>query len=122
MRIFFLSLFFVFAHAYAEEAVTQLPSDFELKKDNISNKYFAGSFLIYDCEEKHWVCVLEEDYKICDDKRKESVQKKERKLSCAPIGELPTKRSCFQRVLFLSGQAHGHRFCLLDEIKKEELQ
>lgn len=99
-----------------------LPPDFEMKTDNISGKYLAGAFLVYDCEEKHWVCVLEEDYKVCEDKRKESVGKKERQLPCAPIGEFPTKRSCFQRELYMAGQAHGHRFCLLDEIKKEELE
>ncbi|MES2525763.1 MAG: hypothetical protein V4598_01695 [Bdellovibrionota bacterium] len=99
-----------------------LPPDFEMKTDNISDKYFAGAFLIYDCEEKHWVCVLEENYRYCEEQRKESVQKKERQLPCAPIGEFPTKRSCFQRELFLAGHAHGNRFCLLDEIKKEELE
>ena len=100
----------------------QLPPDFEMKNDNISEKYLAGAFLIYDCEEKHWVCVLEEDYQVCEEKRKESVAKKDRQLSCAPIGEFPTKRSCFQRQLYMAGHAHGHRFCVLDEIKKEELE
>ncbi len=99
-----------------------LPPDFEMRNDNISDKYLAGAFLVYDCEEKHWVCVLEEDYKICEEKRNESIKKKDRQLPCAPIGEFPTKKSCFQRELFMAGHAHGSRFCLLDEIKKEELE
>lgn len=117
LLLFPLLLTLAYGETQEEEA---LPSDFEMKTDNISEKYFAGSFLIYDCEEKHWVCVLKEDYKTCEDKREASIEKKERHLPCAPIGEFPTKRSCFQRELYLVGQAHGHRFCLLDEIKVEE--
>ena len=120
MKLIFLSLFLL-ATAFAVEEIP-LPADFEMKNDNISEKYLAGAFLIYDCEEKHWVCVLQEDYKACESKRKVSADKKERNLPCAPIGEFPSKRSCFQRQLYLSGHAHGYRFCLLDEIKKEELE
>ncbi|MFL5784161.1 MAG: hypothetical protein ACJ76H_06100, partial [Bacteriovoracaceae bacterium] len=87
-----------------------------------SDKYLAGAFLMYDCEEGHWVCVLEEDYKACEKKRNEESLKMTKDLSCAPIGQFPTKRSCFQRVLYLAGQAHGHRFCLLDQLKKTDLE
>lgn len=122
MKFIFFSLF-ILSTAFAEVSEEiPLPSDFEMKNDNISEKYLAGAFLIYDCEEKHWVCVLQEDYKVCESNREKAVKNKERQLPCAPIGEFPTKRSCFQRELYLAGQAHGHRFCLLDDIKKEELE
>lgn len=119
MKAAFLSLLLVSALCLADEEEA-LPPDFEMKDDSISEKYIAGAFLIYDCEEGHWVCVLKEDYAACEESRVASIGKKERNLPCAPIGEFPTKRSCFQRELYLSGQAHGHRFCLLDEIKSEE--
>lgn len=107
--------------AIAEDEVNQLPEDFVPNKDNISEKYYAGAFLIYDCEEMHFVCVLPEDHQTCVKNREEAIRKKEKNLPCAPIGEFPTKRSCFQRELYLVGQAHGNRFCLLDELKKEEI-
>jgi hypothetical protein len=116
---FFLFLALVSVHAKEEEAV---PDDFNPAVDNISDKYYAGSWLIYDCKEGHWVCVLEEYYKTCEDERKQGITAKEKHLPCAPIGGFPTKRSCFQRELYLTGNAHGNRFCLLDELKKEELE
>ncbi len=122
MKILILLLAIASGVNAEEEVVNPMPVDFEQKTDSISDKYTAGAFLIYDCEEKHWVCVLNEDYKICDEKREKSIKAREKFLPCAPIGEFPTKRSCFQRQLYLTGQAHGSRFCLLDELKKEELE
>ena len=124
MRVLLFLLLFsavVSAVVLAEEKEEDpLPADFELKTDSISEKYFAGAFLIYDCEENHWVCVLKEDYKKCEEKRESSKNLREKHLPCAPVGEFPTKRSCFQRQLYLTGKAHGSRFCLLDALKKEE--
>lgn len=119
--IFFLLVWSALVFAEDSEG-PPVPKDFELSKDKISEKYLAGAFLIYDCEEKHWVCVLKEDSDVCKENREKSIEKGERNLPCAPIGEFPTKKSCFQRQLYLSGQAHGFRFCLLDQYKKEELE
>lgn len=98
----------------------EVPVDFNLGQDQISEKYFAGSWLIYDCEEKHWVCVLKEDFDLCESSREAAKKSFSKNLPCAPIGNFPTKRSCFQRELFLAGNAHGDRFCLLDEKKYED--
>ncbi len=114
--IFFLLILNI---AYAQDE-SEFPEDYEARVDYISDKYFAGAFLIYDCEEKHWVCVMEIDYKSCEKKRKESLDKFAKYLSCAPIGQFPSKKGCFQRVQFLTGHDHGNRFCLLDELKREE--
>lgn len=114
-------LLFALAFARADDG-SDAPPDFRMNEDRIADAYWAGAFLMYDCEEGHWVCVLKEDYKVCEEKREKAKLNKEKNLPCAPIGEFPTKRSCFQRELFLSGQAHGHRFCLLDELKREELE
>ena len=119
--LLFVILMSAFALAEEDEAAS-VPPDYEPRTDNISEKYFAGAFLIYDCEEKHWVCVLKEDFATCNEKRAKSISGREKQLPCAPIGEFPTKKSCFQRQLYLSGQAHGNRFCILDELKKEELE
>ena len=118
----FLLLVFLFTgFLFAEEEDTT-PKDFEGAKDMIADRYWAGAFLIYDCDEGHWACVLKEDYKVCETDREEAKLKKQKQLPCAPIGEFPTKRSCFQRELYMTGHAHGHRFCVLDELKHEELE
>ncbi len=96
----------------------KLTTGFDARRDIISDKYEAGAFLIYDCEDNHWVCVLESYYKACEEKRSQELQKSEALIhTCAPIGEFPNKWSCFQRQLFLTTHEHGNRFCVRDEWK-----
>jgi hypothetical protein len=88
------------------------------KTDMIADNYDAGNFLIYDCLEKHWTCVTEDYFKQCESKRKKDLRNPEAIYhTCAPVGSFPTKRSCFQRQLFMTSQDHGARFCVKDEWK-----
>ena len=96
---------------------------FDARRDIVSDKYEAGAFLIYDCEDHHWVCVLESYYKACEEKRSLDLERSEALLhSCAPIGEFPNKWSCFQRQLFLVTHEHGNRFCVIDQWKSKAVQ
>ncbi len=95
---------------------------FDPKTDLIADNYEAGPYLIYDCEEKHWVCVMEEFYKECEEKRKNDLKENGLYHSCAPIGLFPTKKSCFQRQLFLTTHNHGKRFCIRDEWKEKNIK
>lgn len=93
---------------------------FDPIQDVLSEKYEAGAYLIYDCEQKHWVCVLESYFEECKLKRQKELMNEEKLLhSCAPLGVLPTKKSCFQRQLFLTTHNHGQRFCIKDTWKKK---
>ncbi len=85
---------------------------FDPKTDFIADNYEAGPYLIFDCEENHWVCVGEPFYKDCQEKRKEDEKSDELPNRCAPFDQLPTKKSCFQRQLFMTSQNFGNRFCL----------
>lgn len=89
--------------------------------DIISENYEAGPFLIYDCEEKHWTCVLESYYKTCEEKRAKDLHDKKVNVRCAPIGALPNKKSCFQRQLFMVSQNHGDKFCVGTDWKQKEM-
>lgn len=98
----------------------KLSTGFDARRDIISDKYEAGAFLIYDCEDHHWVCVLEPYYKACEEKRSLELLKSDALFhSCAPVGEFPNKWSCFQRQLFLTTHEHGNRFCVRDEWKSK---
>ncbi len=92
------------------------------KVDVISENYEAGPFLIYDCVEKHYVCVLEEYYKECGEKRAKDVHERKEMLSCAPISEHLNKKSCFQKQLFIVSQNHGTRFCVGEEWKQKLIE
>ncbi len=90
---------------------------FDPKVDIIADNYEAGPFLIYNCEEKHWVCVTLPYFKECEEKRFKETVRPATHHSCAAVGEFPTKKSCFQRQLFMTTHQHGSRFCIKDEWK-----
>lgn len=96
-------------------------NDYDPKVDIISEDYEAGPFLIYDCAQKHWTCVLESYYKDCEKKRDEDIHLKKAEMSCAPVSVLPNKKSCFQKQLFLVSQNVGHRFCVGEDWKQKEI-
>lgn len=112
-------LLFLTTFAYGQ--INKSPAGYDPRTDVISEKYEAGAYLMYDCEEKHWVCVLEQYYKQCEANRAEDNLQRKLEARCAPIGALPTKKSCFQRQLFMVGQNFGTRVCLTDSWKQKEL-
>lgn len=87
--------------------------------DNIAENYEAGAYLIYDCKEKHWTCVMGVYYEQCAEKRNADLSQLENPYhSCAPVEVFPNKKSCFQRQLYLVTHNHGARFCIKDSWKK----
>jgi hypothetical protein len=117
--IFLYVIFLSFFLARADDQL-QVKLTYDPLVDVISEKYEAGPYLIYDCQEKHWVCVLEPYFIACEDQRKmDSSLIENAKHSCAPIGKFPNKISCFQRQLFLTTHHHGDRFCIKDDWKQK---
>jgi hypothetical protein len=94
----------------------------EARFDLIADNYEAGPFLIYDCVEGHYVCVLESFYQECQAKRAEDIKLNKVQARCAPFGNFPNKISCFQRQLFMTGHNHGTHFCVTDSWKKKEIK
>lgn len=94
---------------------------YDPRVDIIAENYEAGAYLIYDCAEKHWTCVLESYYKDCQEKRDQAIHEKKINLGCAPVAILPNKKSCFQKQLFMTSQNHGHRFCVGNDWKQKEM-
>jgi hypothetical protein len=94
---------------------------FDAKVDLISEKYEAGEYLIYDCEDYHWVCVREPFYLECQEKRKEDADFQKVTSRCAAVGKFPTKKSCFQRQLYMATHNFGNSFCALGEWKHREI-
>jgi hypothetical protein len=100
----------------------KLVTGYDIKTDVIADNYEAGSYLIYDCKERHWTCVLEEYYKECTEKREnDRLSLDEPYHSCAPIEKLSNKRSCFQRQLYLTANNYGERFCIKDSWKEKNI-
>ena len=41
------------------------------EEPRISNKWFRGNYLIYDCDDQHFACVNEISYLRCENQRNE---------------------------------------------------
>ena len=119
---FKLMLFLMIAALSASADDTEkVLNDYDPKVDIVSENYENGPFLIYDCIEKHYTCVLESYFNDCQKKRDEDLHFKKLELSCAPITQLPNKKSCFQKQLFMVSQNHGVRFCVGPDWKQKEI-
>ena len=103
------------------DTVEKVLNGYDPKVDIISDDYEAGPYLIYDCQKETFVCVLESYYKECLEKRAKAQHFKELKVVCAGVEELPNKKSCFQRQLFMVSQNMGNRFCIGTDWKEKEM-
>jgi hypothetical protein len=116
-----VSLAFFAVSASAQTAIKSLEG-FDPINDVVSDQYQTGPYLIYDCVEKHWTCVVQENFQECQDKRVEDLKIIQKNLRCAPFEKLSSKKSCLQRQLYLVGQNMGTRFCLHDKWRDRELR
>lgn len=82
----------------------------------------GGSWLIYNCEGKNWGCVARDAFQECGEiQKREDFLGEAETFSCVPIGEMASKRSCEQRLLFLTTQNYGARFCIKDQWKNKAI-
>lgn len=119
-KFIWIILAFLATPGIAQESAKIL-TGFDPKTDIISDNYEAGEYLIYDCLENHWTCVSEPFYKECEEKREYDHYMKELHSRCAPLGQFPNKKSCFQRQLFMTSNNFGSKFCILNDWKQKEL-
>lgn len=66
------------------------------EEPRISNKWFRGNYLIYDCDDQHFACVNEISYLRCENQRNERTEEREPKLGCAPLKKFKTQKECFK--------------------------
>ncbi len=86
--------------------------EFDYSKDDISDKWFAGSSLVYDCEDKHWVCVAPSDYANCSRQRESELKQQKHILGCVPADIFSSKKDCQQAAKRLVGQGIYPRVCI----------
>lgn len=108
------------AQAPADDGEKSL-NDYDPKVDIISEDYEAGPYLIYDCVQKHYVCVLESYYKECEENRVYDVALNKEQTRCTPISQHLNKKSCFQKQLLLVSRNHGTRSCINQAWRQKEI-
>lgn len=62
----------------------------------ISNKWFRGSYLIYDCSRGNFICVNYQGFVRCGEEREEDKKKSRSGLRCAPFKKFSTQELCFK--------------------------
>lgn len=117
-----LMLFFILmiSGALADDGEKEL-NDYDPKVDMISEDYEAGPYLIYDCDQKHYVCVLESYFKECEEKHQKDLDLNKKNVSCTPISVHLNKKSCFQKQLLVVSRNHGTRACIARDWKQKEI-
>ena len=68
----------------------------ERYEPRISNKWFRGSYLIYDCEKGNFACVNKTGLQRCEREREEDKKESKPNLRCAFFKKFPTQEDCFK--------------------------
>lgn len=122
MRIVFLLIFGLWGLSLQADDQVKVLAGYDPLVDIIADNYEAGAFLIYDCKEKHWTCVLRPYYDDCKLKQEYDQYSHNLHIRCAAFKEFPTKKSCFQKQLFLTGQDFGTRFCINNKWREKDIE
>lgn len=124
LKIFMLLLFFSFSiqaqeskdkanqATNTEQKRDKSKDDITLSDPDLSIKYQRGRFLLYDCEDKHWVCTKKLEFDRCGEKRKYVDFVKEQLYPCAPIKAFASEAECVKRQRKFIQKNHSVRSCL----------
>lgn len=96
-------------YKFTKEDYYKSESNFE---PAISEKYFTGRNLIYDCYEKHFVCASDVNYEECSESRKNAIANRNVLLPCAPLKQLPNQIECFKLNYTLIHEQTYKGFCI----------
>jgi hypothetical protein len=95
-----------------------LAQEIDPSKDILSKKWTTGAFLIYDCDDRHWVCVHDFGQAQCEDLRKNKLASGARTLGCAPGQEFESREECWSVQKKLVNEALYPRTCLHPNARK----
>lgn len=121
MKKILLSLILIFGlelSAQDGERVSTRPevSEEELRNEvllpRIDLKYRSGGYLIYDCEDQHFVCVDARGFGQCDVDRQESRERGRLILSCSPLKRFQSFELCLEELYRLMHQSTHKSICL----------
>lgn len=78
----------------------------------LSNKYYRGRYLVYDCIDRHYACVNLPSFYNCRELRVKEIGNKEIMLSCAPLKQYKTQKECFDANYRLIHRVTNKSFCV----------
>jgi hypothetical protein len=78
----------------------------------INKKYFRGSNLIYDCEKRHFACVIEDNFKESETLQVEDRRNRVPQFTCVPLLKFTTQKECFEKQMRAVETVVNRGFCL----------
>jgi len=66
------------------------------QEPRISNKWFRGNYLIYDCTRGNFVCVNSQSFERCEKEREEDKKNVIPSLRCTPFKMFKSQKECFK--------------------------
>ena len=92
--------------------------NFDDTRDVISSKYVTGAYLLYDCEDQHWVCVIQETKEKCEQKRHNELKRGKHHLSCFSAEVFENYKQCTVHQQRLTSSGLNPRVCLHPEVRQ----
>ena len=99
----------------AREMLNKAEKDATLRRrlePRISDKYYLGRFLVYDCEGQHFACVNLPSFFNCEESRENEKKNKEVFFSCAPLKQYKTLKDCTDAYLGFVYRRTSKSFCV----------
>lgn len=78
----------------------------------LSLKYQRGSYLMYDCTDKHWVCTGKSEYNLCLERRKVGILDKNLNLPCGAFTKFKSEKECQKYQIEVINRSEGVSFCV----------
>lgn len=94
-----------------QKNVVQVGQDIDLADPYMDALYQRGSFLVYDCVTRHWVCTQVLEYDRCVMNRKEALLDLKTILPCAHFDKFELRQDCKKRQQELTDVAKYEKFC-----------
>ncbi len=89
----------------------------------ISDKYIQGPYLVYDCQDQHWVCTEESQYKNCESSLNKAMDDKNSYLPCLPIeGKFKSHKDCVSGLQKFLGQTQIQSQCLHPDVRRHFIE
>lgn len=114
----FALVFLCFSFQLFAQDSNKAGQDILLMDPYLSTKYQRGSYLLYDCYDKHWVCTAKAEFDTCQDARSTASKNKDDKLPCMPLKAFESEAKCNEIQARIVSSSYGNRDCKSEELKE----
>ena len=95
--------------------------DILLLDNELSLLYSRGPYLVYDCQNRHWVCTGKNEVERCNNAREFAIGENEMRLPCAVIKVFEDEKSCQKKQQVVIDAALENRFCM-HPVRREQIK